>query len=66
MCRMQLRLAVEEKGMCLAVKAKAVTRRMERLHAHSHLTTSSTRSSPSEPVEGDYKAKAVVWHSQPL
>lgn len=37
MCRIQVRLAVKQRGLCLAVKAKAVTHR-------------SMRSSPFEPI----------------
>lgn len=58
MCRVRVRRAVEEKGMCLAVEAEAVTRRRQRAQARSRLTTSSTRSRPSEPIWGDYKASA--------
>lgn len=66
MCRVQVRLAVEEKGMCLAVKTKAVARRIERLHAHGHLTASSACSRPSEAIGSDYKAKVAVWHDRSL
>lgn len=47
MCLIQVRLAVLEKGMCLAVKAKAVTH--QRDYMHSHLTSFSMFHSPSEP-----------------